>query len=193
MRWLCRNWRPTRLARVVNRIDGWLAATGLPPRSMVALEVTGRSTGRIRTTVLAMPQYGGNRYLVSMLGNNSSWVRNARANPDAVIRHGRRRSVRLVEIPASQRAPVLKKYVRIARSGRRHFPVAPRCPSSTRSPIGTACSVSIPADRRCAGGALARPARYRQRPNGEATSARCICRPGGQPRPGPRRRFRPHR
>ena len=52
------------------------------------------------------------------------------ANPDAVIRHGRRRSVRLVEIPASQRAPVLKKYVRIARSGRRHFPVAPGAPLS---------------------------------------------------------------
>jgi hypothetical protein len=49
---------------------------------------------------------------------------------DAVIRHGRRRSVRLVEIPASQRAPVLKEYVRIARSGRRHFPVAPSAPLS---------------------------------------------------------------
>jgi deazaflavin-dependent oxidoreductase (nitroreductase family) len=130
MRWLYRDWRPTRLARVLNRISEWLAAAGLPPRSMVALEVTGRSTGRIRSTVLVMPQHGGNRYLVSMLGNNSSWVRNARANPDAVIRHGRRRSVRLVQIPASQRAPVLKEYVRIAQSGRRHFPVAPGAPLS---------------------------------------------------------------
>ncbi len=125
MRWLYRDWRPTRLARVLNRSSGWLAAAGLPPRSMVVLEVTGHSTGCIRTTVLVMPQYGGNCYLVSMLGNNSSWVRNARANSDAVIRHGRRRNVRLVEIPASQRSPVLKEYVRIAQSGRRHFPVAP--------------------------------------------------------------------
>jgi len=130
MGWLYRDWRPTRLARVLNRISQWLAAAGLPPRSMVALEVTGRSTGRIRTTVLVMPQYSGNCYLVSMLGNNSSWVRNARANPDAVIRHGRRRSVRLVEIPASQRSPVLKEYVRIAQSDRRHFPVAPDAPLS---------------------------------------------------------------
>ena len=130
MRWLYRDWRPTGLARVVNRIDGWLAAAGLPPRSMVALEVTGRSTDRIRTTVLAMPHCGGNRYPVSMLGNNSSWMRNARANPDAVIRHGRWLSVRLAEIPASHRAPVLKEYVRIARSGRRHFPVAPGAPLS---------------------------------------------------------------
>ena len=90
-----------------------VAAAGLPPRSMVDLEVTGRSTVRIRTTVLAMPQHGGNGYLVSMLGNSSSWVRNARA-----------------KIPASQRAPVLKEYVRIAQSGRRHFPVAPGAPLS---------------------------------------------------------------
>ena len=65
-----------------------------------------------------------------MLGNNSSWVRNARANPEAEVRHGRRRSVRLVEIPASQRAPVIREYVRIARSGRRHFPVALGAPLS---------------------------------------------------------------
>ena len=128
MRWLYRGWRPTRLARAISRIDGWLAAAGLPPRSMVALEVTGRSSGRTRTTVLAMPQHGGERYLVSMLGNDSGWVKNVRANSDAVLRHGRRQNVRLVEVAVSERAPVLKEYVRIALSGRKHFPVAPGAP-----------------------------------------------------------------
>ena len=46
------------------------------------------------------------------------------------LRHGRRQSVRLVEVPVSERAPVLKEYVRTALSGRRHFPVAPGAPLS---------------------------------------------------------------
>ena len=123
-----RDWGPTRAGRIVNRITGWFSAAGLPPRWMVVLEVRGRSTGRPHTTVLVMPTVGGSRYLVSMLGERSGWVKNARANPEAVIRHGRRRSVRLVEIPAAERAPVIKEYVRIASSGRRHFPVAPGAP-----------------------------------------------------------------
>lgn len=130
MRWFYRDWRPTRLARATNRITGWYAAAGFPPRWMVALEVTGRSSGRPHTTVVVMAQHGGHHYLVSMLGNNSGWVKNARVTPQAVIRHGRQRSVRLVEIPASERAPVLKEYVRIANSGRLHFPVAPGAPLS---------------------------------------------------------------
>ena len=127
---LYRDWRPTRLARVINRADAWLAGAGLPPRSMVGLDVTGCSSGRTRTSVLAMPQPGVDRYLVSMLGNDSGWVMSPRANPDAVFRHGRRQSVRLVAVPVSERAPVLTEDVRIALSGRRHFPVAPGAPLS---------------------------------------------------------------
>jgi len=130
MRLLYRDWRPTRLGRIINRIQAWYAAAGLPPRWQVALEVTGRRSGRPHTTVLVAPEHAGSRYLVSMLGKASAWVKNARANPDAVIRHGRKQLVRLVEIPASERAPVIKEYVRIATSGRTHFPVAPGAPLS---------------------------------------------------------------
>jgi deazaflavin-dependent oxidoreductase (nitroreductase family) len=130
MRRLYRDWQPTRLARVLNRASAWYSAAGLPPRRMVALDVRGRKSGRPHTTVLVMPEYGGSHYLVSMLGERSGWVKNARANPEAVIRHGRRRRVRLVEVPASERAPVIKEYVRVASSGRRHFPVAPGAPLS---------------------------------------------------------------
>ena len=130
MRMLYRDWRPTRLARTVNRLSCWYAGLGLPPGFMVALKVKGRRSGRPHTTVVLTADHDGEQYLVSMLGNESGWVRNARANPDAVIRHGRRRNVRLVEIPVSDRAPVLKEYVRIASSGRTHFPVAPGSPLS---------------------------------------------------------------
>jgi deazaflavin-dependent oxidoreductase (nitroreductase family) len=125
MRLLYRDWRPTLLARTINRFWCWYAGLGLPPGFMVALEIKGRRSGRPHTTVVLTTDHAREQYLVSMLGNESAWVRNARANPDAVIRHGRKRHVRLVEVPALERAPVLKEYVRIASSGRKHFPVSP--------------------------------------------------------------------
>jgi deazaflavin-dependent oxidoreductase (nitroreductase family) len=125
MRRLYRNWRPTPLARALNRFYGWYSAAGLPPRWMVAVTIRGRTSGQPHTTVLVVPEQNGNHYLVSMLGEGSGWVKNARANPDATIRHGRQRSVRLVEVPPAERAPVIRENVRIASSGRRHFPVQP--------------------------------------------------------------------
>jgi len=128
MRRFYRDWRPTRLARIVNRLYGWYSAAGLPPRYMVVLKVRGRTSGLLRTTVVVTPEHAGHRYLVSMLGEGSGWVKNVRANPEAQIRHGRQRNVRLVEVPPADRAPVLKEYVRIASSGRLHFPVEPDAP-----------------------------------------------------------------
>jgi hypothetical protein len=73
----------------------------------------------------------GERYLVSMLGPESDWVKNVdAARGDAVIRQGRRRRVHLVRLPAEQRAPILREYVRIALSGRQHFPVPVCAPLS---------------------------------------------------------------
>jgi hypothetical protein len=66
----------------------------------------------------------GERYLVSMLGQQSDWVKNVdAAHGDAVVRQGRRQRVHLVPVPPAERAPVLREYVRIASSGRRHFPI----------------------------------------------------------------------
>lgn len=124
-----RNWRPTRTGRWVNRVEGWWAALGLPPRIMVALEVRGRTSGRTRRSVLVTAKLGRREFLVSMLGDGSDWVRNARAaGGRAVIRHWRPRQVRLVEIPAAERAPVLQAYCRVAPGGRMHFPLAPDAP-----------------------------------------------------------------
>jgi hypothetical protein len=73
----------------------------------------------------------GNRYLVSMLGPGSDWVKNVEAaHGDSVLRHGHRRTVRLVLVPPEQRAPILREYVRIAPSGRRHFPLSVDAPLS---------------------------------------------------------------
>lgn len=73
----------------------------------------------------------GKCYLVSMLGPESDWVKNIEAaHGDAVIRQGRRRRVHLVAVPPEQRAPILREYIRIASSGRQHFPLAVGAPLS---------------------------------------------------------------
>jgi deazaflavin-dependent oxidoreductase (nitroreductase family) len=123
MRLFYRDWRPTRLGRWVNRVQGWWAGLGLPPRSMATREFRGRASGRTRANPVAIATVEGKRYLVSMLGPQSDWVRNVEAaQGNAVLRQGRPRRVHLVLVPPEQRAPILREYVRIAASGRQHFP-----------------------------------------------------------------------
>jgi hypothetical protein len=124
MRLFYRNWRPTRVGRWVNRFACWWSGLGLPPRFQAALEVRGHTSGRRRSNPVVVATVEGKRYLVSMLGTDSDWVRNVEAaHGEAVIRQGRRSHVHLVAVPPDQRAPILREYVRIATSGRRHFPV----------------------------------------------------------------------
>ena len=125
MRLFYRDWRPTRLGRWLNRVQTWWSGLGLPPKLMAALEVRGRASGRIRSTAVVLTSVAGKRYLVSMLGPQSDWVQNVEAaQGDAVIRQGCRRHVQLTLIPPKERAPILHDYVRVASSGRQHFPVA---------------------------------------------------------------------
>jgi deazaflavin-dependent oxidoreductase (nitroreductase family) len=96
---------------------------------MLTLQVPGRKSGQLRTSVLVAPSHGGRRYLVSMLGERSDWVMNLRAaGGRAIIKRGRSRPVALVEVPPEERAPILKAYCAAATSGRRHFPVAHDAP-----------------------------------------------------------------
>jgi F420H(2)-dependent quinone reductase len=131
MRLLYRDWRPTRLGRWVNRFQCWWSGLGLPPRFQAALEVRGRASGRTRSNPVVIATVAGKHYLVSMLGPGSDWVKNVEAaHGDAVIRQGQRRHVRLVALPPKERAPILREYVRIASSGRHHFPLAVGAPLS---------------------------------------------------------------
>ncbi len=128
-KWLYRGGRPNTVARLVNR--GWAAfhALGLFPNYMVTLEVVGRRSGKVITLPLAMAVVGGERYLVSMLGANSSWVLNVRAaGGHAVLKHGRTEQILLEEVPAEKRAPILKAYLRRAPGGQQHIPVDPDAP-----------------------------------------------------------------
>ena len=130
-RWLYRGQRPNGLARVLNRAWAALGAWGIAADYLVTLEVKGRQSGRATSLPLVLAVVEGQRYLVSMLGDNVAWVRNVRAaDGKAVLRHGRREEVRLEEVPADQRATLLKAYLQRAPGARPHVPVDKDAPLS---------------------------------------------------------------
>lgn len=84
----------------------------------------GRKSGRKITLPLVMTVLDGERYLVSMLGTEATWVRNVKAaDGQAVLIHGRRETVRLEELAPALRAPILKRYLQRAPGARPHIPV----------------------------------------------------------------------
>jgi hypothetical protein len=115
----------------VSQFFCWWARLGLPPQSWVALEVRDRVSGRVRADAVVVPTVGGQRYIVSMFGTISNWVQTlAFAHGQAVIVHGGSQHVQLVPVPPVDRAPVLQEYVRVASSGRKHFPLPVGAPLS---------------------------------------------------------------
>ena len=76
--------------------------------------------GSSPTVALVIAGYEGQQYLVSMLGE-CEWVKNVRASGEAHIISGRRRKVRLEEVPIERRASITKEYIRRAPGGRPHI------------------------------------------------------------------------
>lgn len=129
LRFFYRDWRPTRFGRLWTRLFAWVSGLGLTPQLLLTLQVKDRTTGHLHDTILAVASYQGHRYLVSMLGNGSEWVQNVRAaGGQACIKRGRSYPVRLVEIPANERAPIIKAWCQVATSGREHLPVSYHAP-----------------------------------------------------------------
>jgi hypothetical protein len=130
-RWLYQGGHPNWLAAIINRFWATVHSLGIAPNYLVTLEVPGRRSGRLISLPLAMTVVDGERYLVSMLGTEATWVRNVKAAGGLVtLRHGRREVVRLEEVSIDQRAPVLKAYLRLAPGARPHLPVDKEAPLS---------------------------------------------------------------
>jgi deazaflavin-dependent oxidoreductase (nitroreductase family) len=124
-----RGGRPNRVARVLNRIGATMAAAGLPPHRQVTLEVRGRRSGAVISFPLVIAEVDGERYLVSMLGEDANWVRNVRAaDGRAVLRHGHREQIRLEEVAPERRGPILRHYLALAPGARAHVPVDRHAP-----------------------------------------------------------------
>jgi deazaflavin-dependent oxidoreductase (nitroreductase family) len=114
---------------VLNGVQARLAARGIGPSRVVALEVVGRRSGKTIVFPAVVADFQGERYLVSMLGDQTNWVRNVRAaDGRAVLRQVRRHAIRLDEVAPSERAPILRRYLECAPGARSHIAVDRRAP-----------------------------------------------------------------
>jgi hypothetical protein len=122
--------QPTRMGRFTNRLVALWSRYGGPPAWNVELRTRGPRTGRENRVPIVIGRLDGVDYAVSMLGQGSRWVRNLRAGDgSAIIRHGRSRPVRLVEVTDNaERARAIKAYLRRAIGARPHISIAPDAP-----------------------------------------------------------------
>lgn len=107
---------PNRAALFVVRSWSWLVATGLVPAQWpgepvwgsTTIVVCGRRSGKEHTTIATWIEHEGDRYFVSMSGQDSDWVKNVRAAQGrAELRRGARHPVRLEEVPVARRAEII--------------------------------------------------------------------------------------
>lgn len=84
--------------------------TGLRLGKVHILTVTGRRSGKPRTTPVAPMVVGGRRFLIGGIPG-SQWVANARAAGEGVLSRGRRSErVRFVELTTDEARPLLREY-----------------------------------------------------------------------------------
>jgi deazaflavin-dependent oxidoreductase (nitroreductase family) len=102
--------RPPWWLKYVNKTIIAINRTGLLKNGPVVLTVTGRKTGKPRSTPITPFEVDGRRYVVGGLPG-SDWVRNLQANPTAELLRGRSRErVRMVELPEDQARPLLRQF-----------------------------------------------------------------------------------
>jgi len=129
LRAMYRGGRADATARRLARMWAAVFGLGLAPRRWVTLEVAGRRSGRVVRFPLGMADRDGQWYLVPMLGEQCNWVQNVRAvGGRATLRHRRAVACRLVEMPVSERAPIIKRYLEQVPGARPHIPVDRRAP-----------------------------------------------------------------
>ena len=93
-----------RLSRLSLAMLATAFAAGIAPRRAAELRVRGRRSGKVISFPVAIADFEGERYLVSMLGENVNWVRNLRAaDGRAELVHGRHEAVHLEEVDARDR------------------------------------------------------------------------------------------
>jgi hypothetical protein len=115
--------RPGADARAIHRR---FVAGPIPRLLPVAavLHVRGRTSGAAIDVPIVVAPYRWRWYTVAMLGEQANWVRNVRAADGvAELTHGRRRPVRLVEVPVQVRAPIIRRYLLFAWGARPHVSV----------------------------------------------------------------------
>ncbi|MFB9495242.1 nitroreductase/quinone reductase family protein [Nonomuraea dietziae] len=126
-----RRGRPNALMRLMNRLDVLMyGARRLSPRHTAVLKVVGRRSGEITSVPVAVTDYRGAEFLVSMLGQDANWVRNVQAagGRAALRRRGRETPILLEEVPPEWRAEILRRYLAAAPGARPHLGLGPTAP-----------------------------------------------------------------
>ena len=98
--------------RVFNPLVARLTRWGISVKGSRVLEVRGRTSGEVRTTVVNLLTIDGARFLVAPRGE-TQWVRNLRAAGGVgALRLGRRREGFVAtELADADKAPVLRAYL----------------------------------------------------------------------------------
>ncbi|HEX5403694.1 MAG TPA: nitroreductase family deazaflavin-dependent oxidoreductase [Pseudonocardiaceae bacterium] len=100
-----------RMVNTVNKVIMGLQRVGIAFGQMQLLTVVGRRSGLPRTFPVAVLPLTGGRYVIQAFPK-AAWVLNVRAADTVTLSRGRRTStVRLVELPAAEGAPLLRELV----------------------------------------------------------------------------------
>ncbi|CAN5176346.1 nitroreductase family deazaflavin-dependent oxidoreductase [soil metagenome] len=107
------NIRPPWWLKPMNKIFMGAQRVGIPlfgKEGPLVLTVIGRKSGKPRSTPITPMVVDGKRYVVGGFPG-ADWVRNAQANPNAVLTRGRSsEQVRMVEMPVEEARPLLRVF-----------------------------------------------------------------------------------
>jgi deazaflavin-dependent oxidoreductase (nitroreductase family) len=118
--------RPPGRLKLANRLNIALLRRGIGPATQRVLTIPGRTTGLPRTTPIATVAFDGAVYIVAGY-SSSDWVKNARAAGSGALSRGSVTTpVKLVEIPVTDRVPILREFLRTIRGGRSFLTVGSR-------------------------------------------------------------------
>jgi deazaflavin-dependent oxidoreductase (nitroreductase family) len=99
-------------AKVFNPVVRQLTRWGVSLKGSRVLEVRGRTSGEIRSTVVNLLTVEGQRYLVAPRGE-AQWVRNIRAAGTGTLRLGKNvESFRATELTDEEKPPILRAYLK---------------------------------------------------------------------------------
>jgi deazaflavin-dependent oxidoreductase (nitroreductase family) len=102
--------RPPRWLKPANKLMIAMQKLGIPTGPPMVLTVSGRKTGKPRSTPMTPFTLDGQLYTVAGFPQ-ADWASNARAAGVGTLAHGRKkRRVRIVELTADEARPVLRAF-----------------------------------------------------------------------------------
>lgn len=125
--------------KLFNAIVIALQKIGIVFGPLQILTVTGRKSGEPRTTPIAVQQIDGSKY-VWQAYPRAAWVANVRAADTVTLTRGRHsRAAKFIEIPLSERGPILLKLAQqMAKTHRNRLVVTGLAPDNSPEAIAAA-------------------------------------------------------